>query len=518
MKNQSTKITKIMSVLMSLLMVLSVISFPALKTRAAAGTIDDFVERCYTVTLDRGSDPDGFADWKGQLLNGEAVGVHVAYGFLFSPEYTKNNKSNEDYVTDLYMLFMGREPDEEGFEDWVGQLKDGKSRVEVFAGFANSQEFYNICESYGISSGRFVIGYDRFQVNNVNLFVERLYKVCFGRLGDIGGQKNWVEKLVKKQITGSECARSFIQSQEYEDLGLSDEDYVENLYIALMGRASDAPGKADWLKKLDEGITRDQVFEGFVNSVEFDGICKTYGINRGSYKATHVCPYKVGDIIKFGKYEQDGNLSDGKEDIEWQVISVKKGKAYVVSKYSLTQRPYHPNSDIVTWETCDLRHWLNNDFYDEAFSESEKNLIPLVTVENKNNPYVDIDGGNDTEDKVFLLSLEDCETYFGEYSWYDDDYPTGYNQNLSCESTAYVNENFSPDCELLVDDSSAFKNKYGLTSEMNGRHSCQWWLRSVGTSPELVLAVSFGGQCGAGENYYPYYEGIGVRPAMYISY
>ena len=65
MKKHSVKITRIISVLMSLLMVISVISFPSLKSKAAAGTIDDFVERCYTVTLGRGSDPDGFADWKG---------------------------------------------------------------------------------------------------------------------------------------------------------------------------------------------------------------------------------------------------------------------------------------------------------------------------------------------------------------------------------------------------------------------------------------------------------------------
>ena len=517
MKKQSVKIRRILSLLMSLMIVVSVISFPTIKVNAS-GTLDDFVERCYTVTLDRPSDVDGFNYWKGRLLNGEAVGVEVAYGFLFSKEYTKKNKSNSAYVRDLYTLFMGRDPDDSGYNDWMNQLDEGKSRLEVFAGFANSQEFYNICESYGITAGRYVIGYDRNQINNVNLFVERLYKVCLGRIGDRDGQRNWVEKLLNKQITGSECARSFIQSKEYQNLGLSDEDYVENLYISLMGRASDAPGKADWLKKLDEGITRDEVFAGFANSVEFANICKTYGIDKGTYKPTHVCPYKVGDIIKFGKYEQDGNLNNGKEDIEWKVISVKKGKAYVVSKYSLTQRPYNSNSDSVTWESCELRQWLNNDFYNEAYSESEKNKIPLVTVENKDNPFSGTDGGKDTKDKVFLLSLEDCETYFGEYSWYDDEYPSGYNQNLICGSTAYVNENFTSDITLSVNDTSDFKIKYGLTSDMDGRHDCVWWLRSVGSSPELVLGVSYGGRCGAGENYYPFYEGLGVRPAMYISF
>ena len=287
MRKQKTYYSRILSVILSLLMVLSVVSFLSFKTKAA-GTLDDFVERCYTVTLGRGSDPDGFADWKGQLLNGKAVGNELAYGFLFSPEYTGLNKSPEDYVTDLYMLFMGRTPDEEGFNDWVGQLKAGKTRLEIFAGFANSQEFYNLCDSYGISAGRWVNGYDRYQINNVNLFVERFYKTCLGRRGDIGGQKNWVEKLLKKEISGSECARSFIFSTEYTNKGLSDADYVENLYLALMGRSSDAEGKANWLNALASGKTRDEVFAGFVNSVEFANICKTYNIDKGSYTAKNV--------------------------------------------------------------------------------------------------------------------------------------------------------------------------------------------------------------------------------------
>ena len=97
MKIRKTFDVRVLSVILSLLMVLSVISLPTLKAKAEepVNTVDAFVERCYTVTLDRGSDPDGFADWKGQLLNGKAVGIEVAYGFLFSPEYTKKNKSNE---------------------------------------------------------------------------------------------------------------------------------------------------------------------------------------------------------------------------------------------------------------------------------------------------------------------------------------------------------------------------------------------------------------------------------------
>ncbi len=546
------KITRGLGIVLSLLMVLSVISFPTLKPKAAAGTIDDFVERCYTVTLDRGSDSEGFADWKGQLLNGRAVGVHVAYGFLFSPEYTRKNKSSEEYVTDLYMLFMGREPDEAGFNDWVGQLKAGKTKIEVFAGFANSQEFYNICESYGITAGRFVIGYDRFQVNDVNLFVERLYKVCFGRRGDIGGQNNWVEKLIRKQITGSECARSFIQGKEYENLGLSDADYVENLYIALMGRASDAQGKANWVNGLANGMTRDEVFAGFVNSVEFDNICKQYNINRGAYTATNKgtynpnkqnnnnnsnnqnnnnnnsnnqynekTNYKVGDVILFGKYEQDGNISNGMEDIEWEILSVEEGRILVISKYGLEMKPYNIKKEDVTWETCTLRKWLNNDFYNAAFSDVEKKEIPSVMLANKPNPYYGTTGGNNTTDKVFCLSLEEIEKYFGEYNWSDSEKIDGYNQKLICAPTLYARES-GVEYEVLVKGENGYGygylEQFGYTSDAMWRVVCSWWLRSPGYKSNCACLVFDEGQEGARINREVDQDYLAVRPALYIEY
>ena len=340
MRSMITNKMRILSVIMSLLMLISVISFPTLNAKAdgSAGTLDDFVERCYTVTLDRGSDPDGFADWKGQLLNGEAVGIEVAYGFLFSPEYTRKNKDNDAYLKDLYMLFMGREPDESGYNDWMGKLNSGVSRLEVFAGFANSQEFYNICESYGITAGRYVMGYDRKTINNVNLYVERMYKICLGRIGDKDGQKNWVEKLITKQISGSECARSFIFSKEYINKGLSDEDFVENLYLAMFGRPSDADGKYNWLFALKNGMTRDEVFAGFANSIEFDNICKAYGINRGSYTAKDKGTYNNGG----GNGEEgDDNTASGNNTLgeHTHVFALKNTDSKYLYSFATCQSP-----------------------------------------------------------------------------------------------------------------------------------------------------------------------------------
>ncbi|MBP3696995.1 MAG: hypothetical protein J6J45_05560, partial [Clostridia bacterium] len=68
---------------------------------------------------------------------------------------------------------------------------------------------------------------------------------------------------------------------------------------------------------------------------------------------------QVGDYITFGSYEQDNDLSNGKEPIEWLVLDKQDGKVLVISKYALDAKPYNDEYVDVTWETCTLRSWLN---------------------------------------------------------------------------------------------------------------------------------------------------------------
>lgn len=270
----------------SLLFFLAIIPISSIKVKADG--LDDFVERCYTVTLDRHSDPEGFASWKGHLVNGENVGADIAYGFLFSKEYLDKNKGNEEYLTDLYMLFMGREPDEVGFNNWLTAMNAGMTKEQAFAGFANSEEFYLICDGYGITAGYFDSNFDRDKVNKVNLFVERCYKICLGRRGDKGGQEAWTNGLLNEALTGVDCAKNFIFSDEYLKKNLSDEEFVENLYLAILGRNSDPAGKENWVNTLQNGYTRDEIFAGFAESQEFLNICESYGIRRGNYAAVDI--------------------------------------------------------------------------------------------------------------------------------------------------------------------------------------------------------------------------------------
>ena len=259
------------SVFICALMLCGIFSSP---TNADSG-VSDFVNRCYKVAFGRDADEAGFNYWKDTIDSGKMDGSIVAYSFMFSDEYKSQHTSNEQYVTDLYTMFMGRDPDQGGYDYWLSKIKGGMSRKSVFAGFANSAEFFSICESYGITAGFYSERFPLDKLNNVNLFIERLYKTCLGRIGDQGGQNYWAESLLSGSSTGISCAANFIMSKEYQDKKLNNVQYVSNLYPAFMGREADSDGLNYWVGKLSKRTTRDQVFEGFANSAEFSYICSS---------------------------------------------------------------------------------------------------------------------------------------------------------------------------------------------------------------------------------------------------
>ena len=201
------------------------------------------------------------------------------------------------------------------------------------------------------------------------------------------------------------------------------------------------------------------------------------------YKVEKLKVAKVGDYVFFGAYEQDNNTSNGKEDIEWLVLEVKDGKALVISKYALDCQQYNTSYTDVTWETCTLRKWLNNDFLGAAFSADEKSMIPTVTVSADKNPDYSTNPSNTTQDQVFLLSITEANKYFSSDSARQCK-PTEY----AVAGGAYVNSS-------------------------NG--NCGWWLRSPGFRQYNAAYVDRDGVVIAGGS------GVdggldAVRPALWI--
>jgi tetratricopeptide (TPR) repeat protein len=192
---------------------------------------------------------------------------------------------------------------------------------------------------------------------------------------------------------------------------------------------------------------------------------------------------KVGSYIKFGAYEQDNNTSNGKEDIEWLVLEIKDGKALVISKYALDCKQYNTSDTDVTWETCTLRKWLNNDFINAAFSDGERAMIPTVTVSADKNPEYSTDPGNATQDQVFLLSITEANKYFSSDS------------ARQCKSTDRVAAN--------------------AAHVASPSDNCWWWLRSPGGYQNFAAYVSRYGDVYGGGHAVHSVDGA-VRPALWI--
>ncbi|MCQ2533597.1 MAG: DUF4214 domain-containing protein [Clostridia bacterium] len=239
----------------------------------------DFVKRCYSVALGREADEEGFRYWLDSLNSGSACGAQVGYGFIFSSEYISKNRTNDEFVTDLYSMYFGRTPDSEGFKYWVDKLNAGESREEIFAGFANSTEFDNLCKKYSVVTGTYVTGVDNNVQGGINCFVARLYNVFLYRMPDQGGQTGWVKKLIDGEVTGTSCAYGFVFSPEFIGAHPEYEAFVACMYRGFFGREPDQAGFEAWVTRLNTDATYKDVFDGFAGSAEFANLCASYGIN-----------------------------------------------------------------------------------------------------------------------------------------------------------------------------------------------------------------------------------------------
>jgi hypothetical protein len=200
---------------------------------------------------------------------------------------------------------------------------------------------------------------------------------------------------------------------------------------------------------------------------------------------------QIGGNIHFGKYD-------------WKVLDIQDDKALIITKNIIEQRAYHDAYVDITWAQCELRTYLNGEFYDR-FTEAEKAKIITVTNKNPANQWYGTFGGEDTLDKVFVLDIEDAVCrYFGDSS-----------MNLQRQSE---------------------KQKYWFNrkDENNGKRvatfkDSEWWywLRSPGRAGIKAAYVHGDGNIGIqGNNIFKCNIGLfhragdnkgGVRPALWMS-
>ena len=190
--------------------------------------------------------------------------------------------------------------------------------------------------------------------------------------------------------------------------------------------------------------------------------------------------YRVGDRIPFGQYPQGANGEV--QPLMWRVLAVEDGKALLITDKLIDYIRYNKTYTGVTWETCTLRKWMNNDFINKAFSSSQQARIATVTNQNLNNPEYGTKGGNATQDRIFALSIDEAEKYFSS------------NSDRKAYTTDYAHKKG-------YDDSD--RSEY-------------WWLRSPGDNSHNAAYVFNDGhinQHGIGVNI----SSVAVRPAFWLN-
>ena len=333
------------------------------------------------------------------------------------------------------------------------------------------------------------------------------YKIIIEDLAEIPGYKDADEKKKECEEKAEECRLESlynsalkIQTVQSEDNQLRAAKQFEELgtYKDSAERVQQCRDKAEEIKKEEERkkaerekaekerkakAKKKKIVISVTSAVV---ICVTV-VLFCAYLIIQSTYYPIGSIIKLGKYEQDNNTSNGSEDIEWIVLAKDIDKMLVISDKAIDCKPYNTSSANVTWETCSLRNWLNNDFINSAFSATEKTMISSVKVSADKNPDYDTDAGNDTEDKVFLLSIEEANRYFK------------YDSERRCIPTEYAKAN------------GAF------TYKIDGTTNCFWWLRSQGgCSNKSASVVNSDGTVNKYGNAVDDNRDC-VRPAMWIS-
>ena len=227
-------------------------------------------------------------------------------------------------------------------------------------------------------------------------------------------------------------------------------------------------------------------------------------------REARIAPFRiVGNVVRFGRYEQNNKPGNGPEEIEWIVLDVQDKKSLLLSRYLIDNKPYNAEVGGVHWETCTLRAWLNKDFMNAAFTAEEQSAILTTYVDIRErqvysewkpihgkNPVYEINPisgrkyiyGPNTRDKLFLLSNDEVsELYFAN----DSDRmcaPTDY----AIAQGAYTNSDYKKD----------------------GRDTGWWWLRQSNMYDGMSMFVSCDGKP---DWTVTYGDWIGVRPAFWIS-
>lgn len=206
--------------------------------------------------------------------------------------------------------------------------------------------------------------------------------------------------------------------------------------------------------------------------------------------------FTVGNYVTFGEYPQTAAGED-MTPIEWLILARYGNKALLISRYGLDAQPYNTDFTNVTWETCTLRTWLNGTFYNKAFSSAEQSAILTTNVNNSKYQCYSgwsTNGGNNTQDKVFLLSYAEANKYFG----------------VTYDNSSNTKSRVAPTAYAIAQGGRKSPSK----KTADGTAAGWWLLRSPGSYQRYAAYVSSDGSL---SDHNVDYGSASVRPALWVN-
>lgn len=247
--------------------------------------VDQFVKDVYKTTLGVEPDSTSLRIWSAAIRNASINPAYFAFELVYSPAVLYLEMNDDDFLAYLYNALLDRDIDPEGKAALMEMLQTGSSRAEVTAAVLNSPEFQHRISRYSITPGIFVLNDAEKAYDGDSLFICRLYRKVLERDPEYDGFDYWVNRLRNEGVSYSELVRDFALSPEAYTTFDTNEKYVGMLYHAIFDRDCDKEGNEFWMAYMNFGYNREEVLEGFLESQEFDDLCRRYGGKKGTYKA-----------------------------------------------------------------------------------------------------------------------------------------------------------------------------------------------------------------------------------------
>lgn len=215
----------------------------------------------------------------------------------------------------------------------------------------------------------------------------------------------------------------------------------------------------------------------------------------------------VGDTVKFGVYEQDSDTSDGKEEIEWIVLEDKGNSLMLISTSVLECKEWDESYKWRSWAECELRKYLNDEFYNIAFSQNERSKILKTSVP--------LNGFSDTQDYVYLLGSDDIKRFYS-FNSSDMRKELSFSDSLIVPATPYA-INSGVECKTITQsDYSDDLSAKGFSQSVIGQQGAFWWLRDCYNAAEgCPMYISPFGTYGRMAEVDA--NNMGVRPVICVS-